>query len=296
MVSAPLPLPKVFFQPRPCSSMLAAAGSGPTYLLGIGGAVGFAEGVTAGDQRDGLFVVHRHAAEGLANVAGGCERIGIAVRAFRVDVDQTHLDGGERIFQFAIAGVALVAQPLGFRAPVDVFLRLPDILASAGETERLEAHRFQGAVAGQDHQVGPGDLLAVFLFDRPEQQARLVEVGVVRPAVQRRESLRAGAGAAAPVGDAVGAGAVPGHANEERPVVAEVGRPPVLGGGHQLEDVLLHGRQIEFLELFRVVERLVHRVRQAGVLAQDVQVQLIGPPVAVSGSAACGLLADAPPG
>src|SRR5437016_3036746 len=31
IVSAPLPLPKLFFQPRPCSSMVAPSGSGPTY-------------------------------------------------------------------------------------------------------------------------------------------------------------------------------------------------------------------------------------------------------------------------
>src|SRR5438034_1748850 len=30
-VSAPLPLPKVFLQPRPCSSSGAPSGSGPTY-------------------------------------------------------------------------------------------------------------------------------------------------------------------------------------------------------------------------------------------------------------------------
>src|SRR5207249_9819750 len=31
IVSAPLPLPKLVFQPRPCSSRLAPSGSGPTY-------------------------------------------------------------------------------------------------------------------------------------------------------------------------------------------------------------------------------------------------------------------------
>ena len=36
----------------------------------IAGAVGLAEGVTAGDQRHGLFVVHRHAEEGFADVLG----------------------------------------------------------------------------------------------------------------------------------------------------------------------------------------------------------------------------------
>ncbi len=32
MVSAPLPLPAAFFQPRPCSSRGAASGSGPMLL------------------------------------------------------------------------------------------------------------------------------------------------------------------------------------------------------------------------------------------------------------------------
>ena len=62
MVSRPLPVPKLFRQPRPCSSSGAPSGSGPTYCVRVGGAVGLAEGVAAGDQRDGLLVVHRHAA------------------------------------------------------------------------------------------------------------------------------------------------------------------------------------------------------------------------------------------
>ncbi len=34
IVSSPLPLPKLLFQPRPCSSMGAASGSGPTWVAG----------------------------------------------------------------------------------------------------------------------------------------------------------------------------------------------------------------------------------------------------------------------
>ena len=71
--------------------------------------MGLAEGVSAGDQRDGLFIVHRHAAEGLANVTGRRDRIGIAIRAFRVHVDQAHLHGAERVLELAITRVALVA-------------------------------------------------------------------------------------------------------------------------------------------------------------------------------------------
>ena len=34
MVYTPLPVPKVFFQPCPCSAISAAAGSLPTYIFG----------------------------------------------------------------------------------------------------------------------------------------------------------------------------------------------------------------------------------------------------------------------
>ena len=205
-----------------------AFGLGADIDLRIRRAVGLAEGVAAGDQRDGLLVVHRHALERFANVARRGERVRLAVRPFRIDVDQAHLHRAERILQLAIAEIAIIRQPLAFRAPIDEIVGLPAVRAPAGEAERLEAHRFESHVAGEDHEVGPGDLAAVFLLDRPQQAPRLVEARVVGPAVERREALLAVAGAAAPVVDAIGAGAVPRHADEQRPVMAEVRRPPVL--------------------------------------------------------------------
>ncbi len=102
------------------------------------------------------------------------------------------MNGAERIREVPIAGVALVAEPGVLGPPVRV-LRFPDVLAPAGEAEGLEPHRLERAVAGQDHQVGPGDFAAVLLLDWPEQTARLVEVRVVGPAVEGRKALRAGA-------------------------------------------------------------------------------------------------------
>ena len=93
----------------------------------------------------------------------GCgERIRLAVGPFRIDVDQAHLNGGERILQFPVAGVTLIAQPLAFRSPIDVFLRFPNVFATSSESKRLEPHRLQGAIAGQDHQVGPRNLSPYF--------------------------------------------------------------------------------------------------------------------------------------
>jgi hypothetical protein len=101
--------------------------------------MGLAEGVPTGDQRDGLLVVHRHPAEGLADVDRRGERVGVAIRGLRVDVDQTHLHGRERVVEVALAGVTLFAEPLGLGTPVDIVVRLPRVDATAGEAEGLES-------------------------------------------------------------------------------------------------------------------------------------------------------------
>ena len=249
--------------------------------LGIAGAMRLAEGVAAGDQRHGFFVVHRHAGEGFAHILAGSDRVRITVWPFGIDIDQAHLHRGQRVFQVTLAAVALVTQPFGFAAPVDVFFRFPDIFAAAGKTEGLEAHRFQGDVARQDHQIGPGDFVAILLFDRPQQAARLVEIAVVGPTVERGETLVAGAAAPAPVKGPVSAGAVPGHADEQTAIVAPVGRPPVLRTGHQRGEVFLERRVIEFLEFLGIVEPFFHRAGLAGMLVQDLEIQLLRPPVGI---------------
>ncbi len=243
-------------------------GFGADILLGHG-AVALAESVPAGDQRDRFIIVHRHARESFANVRRRGERIRVTVRTLRVHVDQAHLHVGQRLRQVALAAVALVAEPLLFRAPVDVLFGLPDVRAAEAEAEGLEAHVLHGGIAGEDDQIGPGDFIAVLLLDGPEQPARLVQVGVIRPAVGRREPLRAHAAAAATVAGAVGARSMPGHANEQRPVVTIVGRPPVLRLRHQGVKVLLQCLHVQLLELFGVVEVLAHRVRQGRVLVQN---------------------------
>ncbi len=231
-----------------------------THQCRIPGTVGFAEGVTAGDERNRLFIVHRHAKEGLTDIPRCSDRIRLAVGTFRIDVNQTHLHGSERIFEIAVSGVAFVAQPGAFRAPIDVFFRLPDVLTPASETEGLESHRLQSDISGKNHQVGPGEFPPVLLLYRPEQAARLVEVDVVRPTVQWSKALGAVPCTAAAVANAVRAGAVPGHANEQRSVVAEVRRPPVLRIRHQCVEVLDDGIQVKALELLGVIELLVHGI------------------------------------
>src|SRR6202040_4204289 len=119
-------------------------------------------------------------------------RIGIAVGALRIDVDQAHLHRAERFGQLTFAAVAFVAQPGALGTPIELF-RLPHVGAAAAKAERLEAHRFEGDVAGENHEVGPGNFAAILLLYRPQQAARLVEVRVIRPTVERREALLTGA-------------------------------------------------------------------------------------------------------
>jgi len=123
--------------------------------------------------------------------------------------------------------------------------------------------------------------LAVLLLDGPEKATGFVQIDIVRPAAERRKALLSPAAAAPAVAGAIGTGAVPGHANEQRAIVTEVRRPPVLGVGHQRLQILLHRRQIQAIELSGVVEVLAHGIGLGGMLVQDLQAQLVRPPVPV---------------
>ena len=246
------------------------------------GAVGFAEGVSADDQGDGFFVVHGHALEGASDVLGRGERIRLAAGPFRIDVDQAHVVGAELLVELARVVVALVREPFFFLTPIGL-VGFPAVGASKRESEGLETHRLERAVAGEDQQVGPGERLSVLLLDRPEQAAGLVEIGVVGPAVERGEALLSCAAAAATVADPVGAGSVPGHANEERAVVPVVGRPPVLRGSHHGFDIGAQGLDVEVIDGVGVAEIAVHGIGSGGVASQRLEADLIGPPVLVRG-------------
>ncbi|MCY1223675.1 hypothetical protein D9M72_358110 [compost metagenome] len=248
--------------------------------------VALAEGMAAHGKGDGFFIVHRHAGEGFAHIATGRHWVGIAVRTLRVHIDKAHLHRSQRTFQLAVTGVAAVGlvaggQPFMLGAPIDVLFRFVDVHAAATEAEGLEAHGLQRDVAGEDHQVAPGQLVAVLLLDRPEQAACLVEVAVVRPAVEGSETLVAGTGTTTPVRDAVGTRGVPGHADEQRTVMAVVRRPPVLGVGHQGGEVLDHCVEVKGLEGFGIVELSSQWVGFGRMLMKDLEVELVGPPLRI---------------
>ena len=251
----------------------------------ITGAVHFAECVAAGDLRHGFLIIHRHAGEGFAHILTAQKRVGIAIGALRVDVNQAHLHGGQRVFQRLTGfGIAIIAEPFIFRTPVNIFFRMPNIGATTAKAEGLAAHAFNRNIARENQQIGPTNGIAVFLFDRPQQAPRLVEIAIIRPAIERRKTLRARATAAAPVAGAICAGRVPGHADKERAIMTVIGRPPFLAVGHQRRQILLKRGIIDFFEFFTIIEIIAHRIRFFILLAQYAQIELVRPPVLVRGS------------
>ena len=82
--------------------------------------------------------------------------------------------------------------------------------------------------------------------------------------------------AAAAVGDAVGPGAVPGHADKEAAVMAEIGRPPVLRIGHHLVQVGDHRIEIEGVEFGGVVEIATVGIGRGECWLSDVRLSASG--------------------
>ncbi|MNZ25735.1 hypothetical protein D3C78_429050 [compost metagenome] len=265
-------------------------------LVGFGGgAVGLAEGVATGNEGDRLFVIHGHAAEGGADVLGCLHVVAAGVRPFGVDVDQPHVGGakGCRELTIALDPIGVDPEPGYFITPVDVLIRLPHIRAATTKSEGSKAHGLQRDVAGEDQQIGPGDLVAVLLLDGPEQAAGLVDVDVVGPAVEGGEALLATTATATAIRDAIGACGVPGHADELGTVVTEVRRPPLLGVCHQLDQVFLECLVVEAVECLGIVEIFVHGIGAGGMLVQQIQPQLIRPPITIGSADAGGVVEGA---
>ncbi len=91
-----------------------SAGWFATHKAWVSCTVHFAKGVSTGHQGHGFFVVHGHATKGFAHVACRGKRIGVAVGAFRIDINQSHLNCSKRILEVAVAFVALVTEHFGF--------------------------------------------------------------------------------------------------------------------------------------------------------------------------------------
>ncbi len=187
MASAPWPVPKLLVQPKPCASRSRA--------FGFGALVGFGRRRRASCRRCGRRRSARRSprrSSPCGRRSRGCpwpRRRGspIAVRAFRIDVDQAHLGrrrAGSRDRARRNSGVVgSCGEPGGLGAPVA--RRWSGSQASSRPPAKPKVRKpmvSSATLPVRIMQVGPRDLLAVLLLDRPEQAARLVDVDVVRPA------------------------------------------------------------------------------------------------------------------
>ena len=151
--------------------------------------MGFAEGVSPGNKGHRLIVIHRHAGKGLADVFGRRKGVGVAIGPFRIHIDETHLHCGQGVCQVTVTAVAFVAEPLGFLTPVDIFFWFPHIFPATGESKGFKSHGLDGAITGEDHEIRPGNLLAILLLERPEQASGLVQAGIIGPTVEGGKTL-----------------------------------------------------------------------------------------------------------
>ena len=161
----------------------------------------------------------------------GCQGwIRIAVGSLGVHIDQPHLDGGKRVIELALTSVAIVSEHNLFGTPIH-HIGLPVIFTTTGEAKGFKAHVLHGNGASQNHEVSPGDLSTILLLDGPHKASRLVEVSVIRPAIEWLKALLASTCASATVGDSISPRTVPCHPDKEGTVVAIVCWPPVFGIG-----------------------------------------------------------------
>ena len=147
---------------------------------------------------------------------------------------------------------------------------MPDVLASSCKTEGLEAHGLIGHIARENEEVCPGNLVAVFLLDGPQQSSGLVEIGIVRPAVEWSKSLVSCIAPSSSVGNPVRSCGMPGHSYHQSAIMTPVGGPPILAIGHKGFKIALQSLQIQLFEFFRIIKVSSHWVAFDVMLMQDV--------------------------
>ena len=127
-----------------------------TNKLRITSAMCLTKCVTTSNKCHSLFIIHSHPAKCLTHILRTQQRIWISIRAFRVNINQTHLHRCQRIIQrLACIAIAIIIQPSCFCTPVNIFFRMPDIRASTAKTKGLATHRFNRHISSKNKQVCP---------------------------------------------------------------------------------------------------------------------------------------------
>ena len=135
-------------------------------LVGLVCTMPFPEGMTAGNEGDSFCVVHGHTTERLSNILCGELWVGRPIRAFRIHINETHLNGGKRIIEFALSRVTLIRKHHFLRPPVDQ-IRLPVVRTSARKAKCLKTHVFHRHITGKNHEIRPTNIGTVRFLNRP---------------------------------------------------------------------------------------------------------------------------------
>ena len=219
--------------------------------------------------------------ERLADVARRGERIRVAVRALGVHVDEAHLHRTERTRELAVAAVALVAEPRVLRTPETSSgshtssrpNAKPNVLKPIDSSATLPASTSRSA-----HEIfwpyfcliGHSSRRALSRLPLSGQLFSGANRCAPSPAPPRPSSMR------------YVPAACQRHADEQRAVVAVVGRPPLLRRRHHLDDVPLQRVDVERLRTPRRSRSRRPSGSDFGVCwCSTREVELVRPPVLV---------------
>ena len=186
----------------------------------------FAKRVTARNQSHGFFVIHGHSPKCLPDVFGSQKRIRISIGTFRVHINESHLNCGQRILQIPVF-VPLVSQPFLFGPPIDQ-VGFPLILTPASVTKVLKPIDSRATLPARTIRSAQEMLLPYFCLTGQSRRRALSRFALSGQLLSGSNRLLTAACTAATVRNTVGSRTVPGHPNEKRCVGAVIRRPPIL--------------------------------------------------------------------
>eukprot|EP00041_Stephanoeca_diplocostata_P023823 m.593258 g.593258 ORF g.593258 m.593258 type:complete len:365 (-) comp22392_c0_seq9:328-1422(-) len=182
----------------------------------------FPKSMSATNECNRLRIIHGHPPERIADVENRQRRIRIPHGALGIQIDQPDSGRSERRLAFPVCGAGCKRSLLRRWSQRCTRRSVRVVDPASTEPKHRTAHAFNRYRSCQNEQISPRQPLPILLFDRPQQMAGLVEIGVVLPAALGVESLSPTVASSAPIGGAVRSRAVPCQAHEQRSIIAVV--------------------------------------------------------------------------
>ncbi len=189
-----------------------------------------------------FLIVHGHSGQMCPVRHARSYRVRLAVRAFRIHIDQPHLTAASGFLQVSFSGSSASRPAICLRTPQYISSHpFPNIRTARRRSRGFKPHRLRAQFPTRFIRSAQDILLPLFLFDWPERRAAACRVYIIRPAVERRKALCTVALAPPrPSLRTVGACAVPCHPNGKAGLSVPSRRgQPVLRVGHQCVTSLL---------------------------------------------------------